>query len=580
MALNWRELLKTSPHELRLSGPKHAKQIEDENGLNDIIFRIYSLNFMEVSKTALNVLPIKIKELENLTHLMLYDNKLEQLPKEIGLLKKLKTLDLSNNKIAKLPKEMSQLGELQSLNITSNMISELPKDLSNWSNLIVIKFSHNKFQHFPQGLCSPTFRQHLTEIHATDNEINNLPLEICHLSALRHLDLTNNKIEVVPGELADCTKIKTLALKNNKIKDVRLKKLAENNPTKQILQYVAKSCKRGGVSAADADKGPKGSRKKNISSSSDKSVKDSGSDAGGQEEQSGDENEASKDQEQQQPQQTQVEVKKPEPLHPTHSSRKTNIASIGTIEILAVHPDNWFIIEADSSMLDERKIVACIVRNLSFPDEKAVKKFLTLQTNLHDTVCGRRELATIATHDMSKITPRIQLVKMLSHRVQLVPLNRGGKAMSGLELYKQLNQEAEAYRKEKKRNNYSGIHKYLYLLKGKTHYPVVKDGNDTVITLPPLTNAEHTKITTETTDVLVEITGSKTPNCKKALDTLLHDMLKLEIASKKKESDPLPTLQVEPVRVVRKDEEQKLFVVYPSKIDLIFDDLNIVRQFD
>lgn len=262
MALDYKELLKSSPHELVISGPKHSKQIEDENGLNDLIFRIYSLNFMEVSKTSLNVLSMKIKELENLTALMLYDNKLESLPKEIGLLRKLKTLDLSNNQIAELPEELSSLTELQSINLIKNKIVELPKDLSKWTNLLVIKFSHNKFQRFPQALCSPTFKQRLTEIHATDNEITDLPMGIGHLSALRHLDLTNNKIEYVPGELADCAKIKTLSLHNNPIKDVRLHKLANNNPTKQIMQYIAKSCKRGGIEPSESGKIMPRSRKK------------------------------------------------------------------------------------------------------------------------------------------------------------------------------------------------------------------------------------------------------------------------------------------------------------------------------
>lgn len=270
MALNWTELLKSSPHELVISGPKHAKQIEDENGLNEIIYRIYSLNFLEVSKTSLSVLSMKIKDLENLRALMLYDNKLKQIPKEIGLLKKLKTLDLSNNQIENLPTEISQLTELQSLNIINNKISNLPKDLSKWSNLIVIKFSHNKFREFPQSLCNPALSQHLTEIQASDNEIANLPLEIGHLNALRHLDLTNNRVEFIPGELSDCAKIKFLALQNNPIKDVRLHKLAEKNPTKQIMQYIAKSCPRGGPGELGGKSSK--SKKKNLSLSSDKSL--------------------------------------------------------------------------------------------------------------------------------------------------------------------------------------------------------------------------------------------------------------------------------------------------------------------
>ncbi|XP_059072288.1 uncharacterized protein LOC131873353, partial [Cryptomeria japonica] len=345
MALNWRELLKSSPHELVISGPKHAKQVEDENGLNDIIFRIHSLNFMEVSKTSLNVLPMKIKELENLTALMLYDNKLEHLPKEIGLLKKLKTLDLSNNQITKLPKELSNLTELQSLNLINNKISELPDNLSNWSNLIVIKFSHNKFQQFPRGLCSPTFKQHLTEIHATDNEICDLPIDICHLSALRHLDLVNNKIQHVPGELADCTKIKTLALQGNPIKDVRLHKLAEKNPTKQIMQYIAKSCKRGGVIDEGRIIPSAKARKKNLSSSSDKSAKSAEDVQNDGDNGNNIETTTVVDINKQQP----VEARKPEALHPTHSNKRNGTIKVGEIEIMAVQPDNWFIIEAESS---------------------------------------------------------------------------------------------------------------------------------------------------------------------------------------------------------------------------------------
>lgn len=247
MALDWKELLRTSPHEIVISGsnPIQAKQIE-EDGLDDICFRIHALNFLEVSKTCLNVLSVKIKELENLTHLMLYDNQLDKLPKEIGLLRKLKTLDISNNQLTELPEEMSNLSELQSINLIKNKVSELPKDLSKWSKLIVIKFSHNTFKEFPEGLCTDTFKQHLTEIHASDNEISNMPVGIGRLTSLRQLLLSNNKIENIPGELADCVKIKTLELQNNPIKDVRLHKLAEKNPTKQILQYVGKSCPRGG----------------------------------------------------------------------------------------------------------------------------------------------------------------------------------------------------------------------------------------------------------------------------------------------------------------------------------------------
>lgn len=41
-----------------------------------------------------------------------------------------------------------------------------------------------------------------------------------------------------------------------------------------------------------------------------------------------------------------------------------------------------------------------------------------------------------------------------------MPLNRK-KEISAADLYTQLNDEADAIRKEKKKNTYSGIHKYI-----------------------------------------------------------------------------------------------------------------------
>ena len=47
-------------------------------------------------------------------------------------------------------------------------------------------------------------------------------------------------------------------------------------------------------------------------------------------------------------------------------------------------------------------IVACIVRNVDLRGQN-FKKFIQLQTKLHDSVCDKRNAATIATHDLGKI---------------------------------------------------------------------------------------------------------------------------------------------------------------------------------
>lgn len=49
-------------------------------------------------------------------------------------------------------------------------------------------------------------------------------------------------------------------------------------------------------------------------------------------------------------------------------------------------------------------IAACIVKNISFTEE-SFKKFIQLQTRLHDGICEKRNAATIATHDLKLIVP-------------------------------------------------------------------------------------------------------------------------------------------------------------------------------
>lgn len=49
-------------------------------------------------------------------------------------------------------------------------------------------------------------------------------------------------------------------------------------------------------------------------------------------------------------------------------------------------------------------ILCCVVKDLNFTDV-LFKKFIQLQTKLHDTVCDKRNIATIATHDLNRIAP-------------------------------------------------------------------------------------------------------------------------------------------------------------------------------
>ena len=72
------------------------------------------------------------------------------------------------------------------------------------------------------------------------------------------------------------------------------------------------------------------------------------------------------------------------------------------------------------------------------------------------------------------------------------------KIYTGAALFQQLQTEADNLRKEKKRNVYSGIHKYLYLLEGKPLFPCLLDASGQVISFPPITNSDITKMSVNT----------------------------------------------------------------------------------
>lgn len=79
--VEWGLLLKQKPREIVLSGDRISKQIEEENGLNEILFKLKSLNFLEITNTSsLTSIQAKISNLDNLTNLVLQGNKLSSIP--------------------------------------------------------------------------------------------------------------------------------------------------------------------------------------------------------------------------------------------------------------------------------------------------------------------------------------------------------------------------------------------------------------------------------------------------------------------------------------------------------------------
>ena len=157
-----------------------------------------------------------------------------------------------------------------------------------------------------------------------------------------------------------------------------------------------------------------------------------------------------------------------------------------------------------------------------------------------------------------------------------------------MEFYEKLHDEAEAERKQKKRNQLSGLYKYLNLVEGADKkFTYLRDSMNNVISLPPLTNSEETKMSTSTKNILIEVTSSVSIDiCKKVMEELFTEMLNHNITSKVSDDELSAktgqmtleqsddshklrnTMVLQQVKIV--DNKGTLKTVYPSRVDLTF----------
>ncbi|XP_049699043.2 leucine-rich repeat-containing protein 47 [Helicoverpa armigera] len=503
-------------HEIKLAGAAISKRIS-ESGLDKGIFQLTNINLLNISDTCLSAIPDDISRLVNLQSLLLFGNKITDFNKNITSLKKLKVLDLSRNQLKSIPESLNDMKELTSINFSSNEIEEMPK-FTDFPHLLTIDVSNNKLTSFLD--LENAVLLHMTDLKIKGNAIEVLPSYIVRsLPSLKNFDIGDNQLKTVPGELANMSKLKEINLKGNKFTDKRFMKLVDQCRTKQIVDYIRDHCpKADQTQPAGKGKGKKG--------------------------------------------------KKEEP-----TPEETECDLCHSLKILHVEDDILRVKIIESQVAAVRPyILCCIVTDLCF-DETSFKKFIQMQTKLHDTVCDKRNIATIATHDLNKIAPGdLVYTAKPPAALKLTPLSRL-RPYSGEQLFQQLTAEAEALRKEKKRNVYSGIHKYLYLLEGKPLYPCLEDSSGKVISFPPITNSEDTKMSQDSKAMLVEVTSHTSLGaCKTVMNKLLQECLLLGLGPEEPGS-AFHTLTVQQVKVV--DLEGNLKNVYPSRTDCVYEGTNI-----
>jgi len=163
------------------------------------------------------------------------------------------------------------------------------------------------------------------------------------------------------------------------------------------------------------------------------------------------------------------------------------------------------VLEVEDSVKSVRPIIGCaVVRGLEFSDE-AIESIMGLQEDLHWGLGRNRRKVAIGVHDISRVVPPFRYLGADPER-EFVPLDFSEK-MSMLEILQ----------KHPKGRDYG------HILEGCERYPLIVDANDDVLSFPPVINGELTRVTEESHDLFIDVTGTD-PVVYKALNIVVTSL--------------------------------------------------------
>ncbi|EDW43462.1 phenylalanine--tRNA ligase beta subunit [Drosophila sechellia] len=172
-----------------------------------------------------------------------------------------------------------------------------------------------------------------------------------------------------------------------------------------------------------------------------------------------------------------------------------------------VEPAKRQVLKIDPSTAQIRPYaVAAVLRNVTFT-QASYNSFIDLQDKLHQNICRKRTLVAIGTHDLDTLQGPFSYEALAPDQIKFKPLNQT-KEMTGSELM-------EFY------STHAQLKQYLPIIRESPVYPVIYDANRVVLSLPPIINGDHSKISLKTKNVFIECTATDRTKAKVVLDTIV-----------------------------------------------------------
>ncbi|MEE9458972.1 MAG: phenylalanine--tRNA ligase subunit beta [Candidatus Bathyarchaeia archaeon] len=148
-------------------------------------------------------------------------------------------------------------------------------------------------------------------------------------------------------------------------------------------------------------------------------------------------------------------------------------------------------IYVDKSISKVRPYIAgALVKKLEFTDD-FVKQIMQLQEKLHLTYCRNRTKVSVGIHDAETITHKLTYAGVHPEKIRFTPLDET-REMNGNEILESTPKGIE----------------YGWIIKSFPVYPLLSDSDAKVLSLPPIINGIVTKVTPETTSLILDVTGT------------------------------------------------------------------------
>jgi phenylalanyl-tRNA synthetase beta chain len=166
--------------------------------------------------------------------------------------------------------------------------------------------------------------------------------------------------------------------------------------------------------------------------------------------------------------------------------------------------DSKLVMKVDSSVKKVRPYVtAAAVYNVSINNDFLIS-LMNVQEKLHTTHGRNRVKVSIGVHDLDKVQSPFTYKAVKPGEISFVPLD--------------MNEEmnlAEILKKHPKGRDYA------FTLEGSDVYPIIMDKNNSVLSFPPIINGELTRVTSETSNLFIEITGKSELSVNQALNIIV-----------------------------------------------------------